>query len=396
MSNISEISSIALPVIPKTSPPAEPADGFSEVFSEAIAAAESTESTTARSSGSVFLDTTEELLAKTIGDSLASNMLAMTTSSDSASAMSSGFGVESMLLASAANGEIDDNQLAIFMLYMMMNASSSNSSEASMLFGVMSALLSSMTNSSAIKTDAAGDAPGATVPIVVGWDTSATASGSFANNEVTTYQLPFEGPIKSAAVPGTTQDGAAILPTAYWQPTTPAIVGSESNRSAENLRAIIDQFNVEIAGRYVPRDGYTYCNIFLWDVTSALGCEIPHYVNPDTGEPMTYPNVTGSMELNSNRTLDWLLSKGSEFGWREVSAEEAQNAANQGLPAVSIWKNPGDVGHVQVVCPSEDGLYNEEMGPTIAQAGRKTLNYAYARNVYSVNGMSKLRYFVHN
>jgi len=63
---------------------------------------------------------------------------------------------------------------------------------------------------------------------------------------------------------------------------------------------------------------------------------------------------------------------------------------------VTVWKNPGDVGHVQVVCPSEDGLYNAEKGPTIAQAGRKTLNYAYSRSVYSISGLSKVRYFVHD
>ena len=394
MSKISEISNNAFPVARKTNPSAESTDGFSDIFSEALTKTEDSGTPTIMNTDSVFVDTTEDILAKTIEDSLANNMLAMTTSSDSAAAMSPGYGVESMLLASAATGEIDDNQIAIFMLYMMMNASSSDSSDASMLYGVMSALLTSMTSASAITTDAVGDAPGTTIPIVVGWDTSSVVDGS-ENNEITA-QPPYSGPIKSAAIPDASEDGSAILPIAYWTPATPAIVGSEADRSAENLRAIIDQFNVETAGRYAPRDGYTYCNIFLWDVTSALGCEIPHYVNPDTGEPMTYPDVSGSMELNSNRTLDWLISKGGEYGWREVTAEEAQNAANQGLPAVTIWKNPGSVGHVQVVCPSEDGLYNAEKGPTISQAGRKTLNYAYARSVYSVNGMSKLRYFVHD
>ena len=410
MSKISEISNNALPVLRSAAPPPEKAEGFADVFSEALAktvdsdVAVTTDSSVsnspdipvitsnAASSGSVFVETTDDILARTMQDSLVNNMLTSTTSSGSAMQLSSGMGVEGMMLASAANGEIDENQLAMFMLYMMMN-SLGEDSEMSMLYGVMSTLLTSMTDGAAIKTDAVGDAPGVTVPTVVGWDTSEYTGG----DGITGVPMApiYTGPIKSAVTPEISPDGA-ILPMAYWKTTTPAIVGSEDNRSAENLRAIIDQFDVENSGRYKPRDGYTYCNIFLWDVTSALGCEIPHYVNADTGEPMTYPDVTGSMELNSNRTLDWLVTKGVEYGWREVTPEEAQNAANQGLPAVTVWKNPGDVGHVQVVCPSEDGLYDAERGPTIAQAGRKTLNYAYSRSVYSVNGLSKVRYFAHD
>ena len=396
MSKISEISNNIPPLTQIQVVTTEPSDGFADVFSDALAKSNSSNTadatTNISNSASVFMYTTEDVLAKTMQDSLITNMLTSTTSSDSAMQMSSGIGVEGILLASAANGEIDENQLAMFMLYMMMS-SAGEDSEMSMLYGVMSTLLTSMTDASAIKTDAVGDAPGVSIPTVVGWDTSGyTGDGNTVSSPAVP---PYTGPIKSAVTPEVSPNGA-ILPVAYWKPASPAIIGSEGNRSAENLRAIIDQFDVENAGRYKPRDGYTYCNIFLWDVTSALGCEIPHYVNADTGEPMTYPDVTGSMELNSNRTLDWLVTKGVEYGWREVSAEEAQHAANAGLPAVTVWKNPGDVGHVQVVCPSEDGLYNAEKGPTIAQAGRKTLNYAYSRSVYSISGLSKVRYFVHD
>ncbi len=379
MSKISEISNNSYPPVRKTSSGVNPAESFSDVFTDALENTDELQGTS-----SAFADTAEDLLAKAVEESLVSGMLTSTTGGGDL-ALSSGYGIESLLLANAASGEIDGTQLAMFMLYMLMSTSGEDS-DMSMLYGVMSALLPSVTSSSAIKTDAVGDAPGVTTPVVVGWDRS---GGSFSADIYT-------GPVKSAVAPRAAQGGEAVLPVAYWKAATPAIVGSEDSRSAENLRAIIDQFDVENAGRYVPRDGYTFCNIFLWDVTSALGCEIPHYVDPDTGEPMTYPDVSGAMELNSNRTLGWLLSKGGEYGWREVTAEDAQNSANAGLPAVGVYENPGGIGHVQVVCPSEDGLYDESKGPAVAQAGRKTLGYAYQRSIYSESGMSKVRYFAHD
>ncbi|MDR0951714.1 MAG: hypothetical protein LBM18_02185 [Oscillospiraceae bacterium] len=195
-------------------------------------------------------------------------------------------------------------------------------------------------------------------------------------------------------VPNTTGTGSAILPTQFWQPTTPALTNSESNRSAENLRAVIDQFNVETAERYRPyRDGYTYCNIFVWDVTSAMGAEIPHYIDSKTGEIRIYPDTSGTTPLDAAGIERWLAGYGAGYGWREVSAQEAQAAANAGKPAVTT---AGSIGHVQVVCPSENASFDPVRGVTVAQAGSKVYNYTYISNIYGAATLnSRIRYWVH-
>jgi len=138
----------------------------------------------------------------------------------------------------------------------------------------------------------------------------------------------------------------------------------------------------------------TYCNIFLWDVTRAMGAEIPHYVDPATKAPRAYPDVKGAKEMTANDIYDWLHSVGEQYGWYKVTAEEAQALANQGKPVVTAMKNDSGHGHVQVVCPSQDGSYNPQKGVTIAQAGRNLYDYAYVTQVYNAS-LSKLTYFAH-
>jgi hypothetical protein len=55
----------------------------------------------------------------------------------------------------------------------------------------------------------------------------------------------------------------------------------------------------------------------------------------------------------------------------------------------------GEIGHVQVVCPSGDGGYDPVRGVTIAQAGARNMGYAYLSNIYSGSSRSRVRYFIH-
>ena len=191
--------------------------------------------------------------------------------------------------------------------------------------------------------------------------------------------------------------GSEQVPAQAWIPTNPDITGDESRRSYELLSRVIRQFDVESSARYTPykRGNDTYCNIFVWDVTSALGAEIPHYVDPGTGQPRHYPDVAGAMELDANATCDWLSQHGSRYGWTEVGAEEAQAYANRGCPAVTAWNNQGGIGHVQVVCPSENGGYDSVRGVTVAQSGCCNNEYIYISSVYSSRTLSQVHYYVH-
>lgn len=134
--------------------------------------------------------------------------------------------------------------------------------------------------------------------------------------------------------------------TQAWIPIDAPRTNAPGQRSADEYGAVIDQFDVENNPRYTPRVQNpggpldTFCNIFVSDVTKAMGADIPHYWQ--------------GQELDANRTADWLRDSGPSFGWRQVTEQEAQDLANQGKPVVVTWSNPNGIGHSGVVRPGEN------------------------------------------
>lgn len=142
------------------------------------------------------------------------------------------------------------------------------------------------------------------------------------------------------------------------------LVSAPGARSPMRTLAVIEQFRVSAAARYAPAPRVdtpgtdTFCNIFLWDFTAAMGAEIPHWVDA-RGEPAAPGN--GNRETRANELVD-RLQKGA-WGWRPCSQESAHAQATLGLPVVAGWKNGlGGPGHVAVVMPVEGAL-------RLAQAG---------------------------
>ena len=198
-----------------------------------------------------------------------------------------------------------------------------------------------------------------------------------------------------APVPEVSQTGAAIIPVDAWRPIVPAIVSDRNNRSPQLYREVIAQLNVETAERYRPgRNGFTWCNIFVWDATRAMGAEIPFFIDPATGTPMQPPNTAGAQQQTAWRMEKWLDAHGAAHGWREVTSEEAQRHANSGRPAMTT---AGRLQHVQMVVPSNSGGYDPVRGVAIAQAGRIVSNYMYITGIYGPNAMRNyVRYWVHD
>ncbi|WP_164012330.1 peptidoglycan-binding protein [Pyxidicoccus trucidator] len=195
---------------------------------------------------------------------------------------------------------------------------------------------------------------------------SATASApSFRTAEAPPR---FDG---SKPAPGTTNTNAA-------QVTNPPLKGDPKNRNADTYNQVINQFGVGSNPRYTPRDSSgdgvrdTFCNIFLWDVTRAMGAEIPHWV--DTNGNSVAPGK--GREMNANSTVDWMHKHGERNGWRKATPEEAQKMANAGHPSVALWKNPRGIGHVAVVRPGEV----TSQGPSSAQAGGKNFNNKHIKD----------------
>jgi hypothetical protein len=105
----------------------------------------------------------------------------------------------------------------------------------------------------------------------------------------------------------------------------------------------------------------TYCNIYLWDCSVALGAEIPHWIDPATGAPVAKGK---GKETDANAVCDWLAQYGPVYGWQPAGMVAAVANAVDGNPTVMTYKNPSGDGHVAVVLPTPVGS-----SVLIAQAG---------------------------
>lgn len=188
-------------------------------------------------------------------------------------------------------------------------------------------------------------------------------------------------------------------------PVDPRYINYEGQRSADALNIIIDQFDVENRNRYQRTSTSTFCNIFAWDVTSAMQAELPHWIRRDNNMLYQYDfkksysqNAETARKLNVNNTVDWLKNNADDIGYSECTAKEAQHAANRGEVAVTLWKNPNSTksGHIQVVRPTPNGEeYNSSKGVYLAQAGSNNYNAIYLRDKYSSSYQNALIYYTH-
>ncbi|MBI5549324.1 MAG: hypothetical protein HY901_36020 [Deltaproteobacteria bacterium] len=121
-------------------------------------------------------------------------------------------------------------------------------------------------------------------------------------------------------------------PCPPWQSCPLTVFDARPRSQAALFRALL-QFDVERNRRYLRgQQGYdeTYCNVFVWDATRALGCEVPHWVTNAEGK---------RVETSALGVIHWLRSFGPAQGWYRVSREDAMAGANGGWPVVACWEN---------------------------------------------------------
>lgn len=141
-----------------------------------------------------------------------------------------------------------------------------------------------------------------------------------------------------------------------WKPID--VPASKLPHTPDKLRAVLRDLAVEKSQRYKAREGQTWCNIFLWDVCRAMGCEIPHWVDKDGNRA----DVGKGRELSANGMVRWLDEHGARHGWVDADRETAMDAAARGHVVVLGWDSKSaKSGHVAVMLPEG----------TIAQAGRR-------------------------
>ncbi|HEY3363970.1 MAG TPA: hypothetical protein VGK74_02805 [Symbiobacteriaceae bacterium] len=181
--------------------------------------------------------------------------------------------------------------------------------------------------------------------------------------------------------------GADVQP---WHMATPAIISQPEDRWPDLLNLVIQQFRVAQNPALLPREGNTYCNVFVWWCSRALGAEIPHWVT-GVGSPAR-PGDADAWEMDANVTINWLRNYGAPAGWRKVLSGPALAAANAGQPAVVVWYRPGDIGHVAMVRP---GAMTAK-GVPIAQAGARNFDDGYLVDGFGTAAVGLVEYWVHD
>lgn len=173
------------------------------------------------------------------------------------------------------------------------------------------------------------------------------------------------------------QQNQAAAPTSDSFAPTSTSAAASNGPGADRIRRTIDQMDPQHASRYQPRGvrgtpgRTTYCNVFAQDFMRQVG--VPRN-NMPTG--------------NANNMNRWLNNQGPQHGWHQVSAAEAQRAANNGQVVLASQNNPnGPHGHVAVVRPgSTNGVH-------IAQAGGHNYNDAPVSRGF---GRRAPQYFVYD
>lgn len=161
-----------------------------------------------------------------------------------------------------------------------------------------------------------------------------------------------------------------------WKAVQAPAQSREGRRSADVYKNVIDQFAVGTNPRYEPdAPEKPRAHIFVWDVSRAMNCEIPHFV--------------GAKELTLGQTVDWLRHEGPMRGWMRATEEDAHAAAQGGQLAVVL---PRDIKLklMAIVLPeAEPDEYGKPWVAGAAKARGKRLTLAQAL------GSSNVEYFVH-
>lgn len=187
----------------------------------------------------------------------------------------------------------------------------------------------------------------------------------------------------------------------WSEPINAPLTNDMSNRSAYNYFKVIEQFEVESSARY-KKDNFTYCNIFVWDVTRAMNAEIPFWVikkdrNGKSGVDRKGKFVVGPKARKAMRVNDmagWLKEHGGKHGWRRVDARMAQEKANEGAPAIVLWENPKpkESGHIAVIRP---GSVGDKRGVAISQAGNSVLDARHILKGFWSYQVKEVQYWYH-
>jgi hypothetical protein len=180
------------------------------------------------------------------------------------------------------------------------------------------------------------------------------------------------------------------------EPSMPRRKGTGPAELRAELAAIIDYLATDKPAhkRYQPRDGLTFCNIYVHDYCALAGAYVPRtwwsqaaLLKLAAGEKLEAKLGTTVDEMRANDLFRWLRDFGTVYGWRRAaSLTELQAHANFGGIALIVArrKQDGKSGHIVAVVPetatetAKRDADGEVTMPLQSQAGR--VNFRYSRS----------------
>jgi hypothetical protein len=160
------------------------------------------------------------------------------------------------------------------------------------------------------------------------------------------------------------------------------------------LAKFADWMDVEHSLRYLPANGFTYCNVYATDYCYLARVYLPRVWWNDkalaafargTQPPVVYDQTV--REMRADDLHAWLLTYGSQFGWRQVAdLTLLQNLVNEGAVGVICADRlaEGRAGHITVVVPEQEGHKAKRapdgtvLQPLQSQAGARNYRYGSA------------------
>jgi hypothetical protein len=159
--------------------------------------------------------------------------------------------------------------------------------------------------------------------------TTPSSSGTRSDLPVVAQDLTFDG--KEAPKELQNRD--------LWKAVQAPLQSVPGRRSKKVYENVLRQFALLSNPRYGDdAPGKTRGHIFVWDVSRAMNCEIPHFV--------------GAKELTLAQTCDWLRHEGPMRGWKRVSDYEIYERANAGFLVVALPRE-ARTKQIAIVAPQE-------------------------------------------
>lgn len=149
--------------------------------------------------------------------------------------------------------------------------------------------------------------------------------------------------------------------------------------TVDSVLKIVSWLGVEKGGRWQPKPGTTYCNVYAHDLCNLIGAYVPRVWWNDVNKTDRAELGKTVHELSANALFRWFKENSEKFGWRRVyTLDELQEAANDGDACVIVACNRNEQwsGHIACVIGESDRCKAQRVDgkvalPVQSQAGAK-------------------------